>query len=174
MAIGRTFDAEADGMVRGNGMAFIVLKKLDEALKDGDNIHAVIKASAITNDGQDKIGFTAPSVEGQAAAIEKAYRKAQIDPATVSYIEAHGTGTRIGDPIEIAGLTKAFRQFTNQKQFCAIGSVKVQYWPFGCWGMCSRNYQNGAGYAAPATTRYLTFQSPKSSNQLFRDSLFCQ
>ncbi len=120
----RPFDASADGMVRGNGMAFIVIKSLEQAIKDGDTIHAVIKATAINNDGQAKIGYTAPSVEGQASVIEKTYRKAGISPNTISYIEAHGTGTRIGDPIEIAGLTKAFRQFTTRNQFCAIGSVK--------------------------------------------------
>ena len=120
----RSFDANADGMVRGNGMAFIVLKKLENAIANGDTIHAVIKSTAIGNDGSDKVGFTAPSVKGQAATITKAYQKANINPETISYIEAHGTGTRIGDPIEIAALTKAFSNFTDKKSYCAISSVK--------------------------------------------------
>ncbi len=120
----RSFDADADGMVRGNGMAFIIIKKLENAIADGDTIHAVIKSTAIGNDGSDKVGFTAPSVKGQAATIAKAYQKANINPETISYIEAHGTGTRIGDPIEIAALTKAFSNFTNKKSYCAISSVK--------------------------------------------------
>ncbi|MFT6320421.1 MAG: amino acid adenylation domain-containing protein, partial [Granulosicoccus sp.] len=120
----RSFDADADGMVRGNGMAFIVLKKLEKAIADGDSIHAIIKSTAIGNDGSDKVGFTAPSVQGQAATIAKAYQKANINPETISYIEAHGTGTRIGDPIEIAALTQAFSRFTDKKNFCAISSVK--------------------------------------------------
>ena len=103
----------------------IVIKKLDQALKDGDQIYAVIKATAINNDGADKIGFTAPSIPGQAAAIAKAYEKAGFSPETVQYIEAHGTGTAIGDPIEVAGLTQAFRRFTAQQNFCALGSVKT-------------------------------------------------
>lgn len=120
----RPFDASADGMVRGNGMAFLVLKKLDKAIADGDCVHAIIKGTAIGNDGSDKIGFTAPGIKGQTQTIVKAYKKAGINPETVSYIEAHGTGTHIGDPIEIAGLTQAFSQFTDKKGFCAIGSVK--------------------------------------------------
>ncbi|MFT7605439.1 MAG: amino acid adenylation domain-containing protein, partial [Saprospiraceae bacterium] len=98
----RTFDAGANGMVRGHGMSFIVLKNLDKAIADGDNIHAIIKGTAINNDGADKIGFTAPSIKGQSEAIIKAYQNAGINPETLSYIEAHGTGTAIGDPIEIA------------------------------------------------------------------------
>ncbi|MEL6924764.1 MAG: beta-ketoacyl synthase N-terminal-like domain-containing protein, partial [Bacteroidota bacterium] len=121
----RAFDADAQGMVRGHGMGFLVLKKLGRAIADGDQIHAVIKATAISNDGSDKIGFTAPSVSGQAKTIAKVYEKAGIDPASLSYVECHGTGTRIGDPIEIAGLTRAFQQYTSEKQFCAIGSVKT-------------------------------------------------
>ncbi len=120
----RTFDADANGMVRGHGMAFIVLKNLKRAKADGDHIHAVIKGTAINNDGSDKVGFTAPSIQGQSTAILKAYKNAGINPETISYIEAHGTGTAIGDPIEIAGLNKAFSVHTDKKQFCHIGSVK--------------------------------------------------
>ncbi len=121
----RTFDEQANGMVRGHGMAFIVLKKLEKAIADGDHIHAVIKGTAINNDGSEKIGFTAPSIQGQSEVIIRAYQNANINPETVSYIEAHGTGTAIGDPIEFSGLSKAFGTFTSQKQFCHIGSVKA-------------------------------------------------
>jgi amino acid adenylation domain-containing protein len=118
----RPFDAKAQGTVFSNGMGLVVLKRLDEALHDGDQIYAVIKGSAINNDGKQKIGFVAPSVEGQAEAVQEAYRVAGIDPETVSYVEAHGTGTSIGDPIEVESLTKAF--LSDKKQFCILGSVK--------------------------------------------------
>jgi len=121
----RTFDADANGMVRGNGMSFIVIKKLEVAIADHDQVHGLIRSTAINNDGQDKIGFTAPGISGQSTAIMDAYRRANIDPNTISYIECHGTGTPIGDPVELAGLTTAFKAFTDKKQFCAVGSVKT-------------------------------------------------
>ena len=121
----RAFDAQAQGTVFGNGAGIVVLKPLDLALADGDHIHAVIKGSAINNDGADKVGYTAPSVEGQTAVIASALAVGDIDASTVSYVEAHGTGTALGDPIEIAALTQAFRQSTSSKGFCAIGSVKT-------------------------------------------------
>ncbi len=121
----RTFDAEAKGMAQGNGVVCIVLKKLDKALTDKDHIWAVIKGTAINNDGADKIGFTAPSVKGQAKAIIKALATAKLKATDIDYIEAHGTGTVLGDPIEVEGLTKAFRAMTDKKQFCGIGSVKT-------------------------------------------------
>ena len=121
----RAFDTDAKGMVRGNGIVSIVLKKLDKAITDKDHIWAVIKGTAINNDGANKIGFTAPSVKGQATVISKALTKANLTANDINYIEAHGTGTILGDPIEVAGLTEAFKESTNQKQFCAIGSVKT-------------------------------------------------
>lgn len=121
----RAFDADAKGMVKGNGMLCIVLKKLDKAQADNDHIWAVIKSTAINNDGLDKIGFTAPSSKGQAKAISKALSKAGLKGDDIDYIEAHGTGTILGDPIEIGGLSEAFRQTTSRKQFCGIGSVKT-------------------------------------------------
>ena len=121
----RAFDARAQGTVFGNGVGIVVLKRLQDALADGDCIHAVIKGSAINNDGSSKVGYTAPSVDGQAKVIARALAMADIDPETVSYIEAHGTGTALGDPIEIAALTQAFRASTDKKGFCAIGSVKT-------------------------------------------------
>ncbi|MDF5729365.1 MAG: aminotransferase class III-fold pyridoxal phosphate-dependent enzyme [Rhizonema sp. PD38] len=121
----RAFDAKAQGTVGGDGVGIVVLKRLDDALADGDCIHAVIKSSAINNDGSLKVGYTAPSVDGQAKVIAEALAMAQISPETVSYVEAHGTGTVLGDPIEIAALTEAFRASTNKKDFCAIGSIKT-------------------------------------------------
>ncbi|MDJ1184731.1 non-ribosomal peptide synthetase/type I polyketide synthase [Roseofilum casamattae] len=121
----RAFDARAQGTVFGNGAGIVVLKRLSEAIADGDNIYAVIKGSAINNDGSLKVSYAAPSVEGQAAVISEAQAAAGIDASTVSYIETHGTGTPLGDPIEIAALTQAFRETTPETVFCAIGSVKT-------------------------------------------------
>lgn len=121
----RTFDSQAQGTVRGDGAGIVVLKRLEDALDDGDTIYAVIKGSAINNDGSFKIGFTAPSIDGQAEAIGLALAMADVDPDTMSYIEAHGTGTPLGDPIEVAALTQVFREYTQRKQYCAIGSVKT-------------------------------------------------
>jgi acyl transferase domain-containing protein/MFS family permease/acyl carrier protein len=121
----RAFDAEAGGTVSGNGVGLVVLKRLQDALDDGDSIYAVVKSFALNNDGSGKVGYTAPSVEGQAEVIAEALAVAEIDPETISYIEAHGTGTRLGDPIEIAALTQVFRAKTDRVGFCAIGSVKT-------------------------------------------------
>ncbi|RAM48425.1 MAG: polyketide synthase [Hapalosiphonaceae cyanobacterium JJU2] len=121
----RAFDAKASGTVKGRGLGLVVLKRLEEAIADGDCIHAVIKGSAINNDGSDKVSYTAPSVNGQAKVIRAAQVMAEVEPDTISYIEAHGTGTSLGDPVEIAALTQAFRTKTQQKGFCRIGSVKT-------------------------------------------------
>lgn len=121
----KAFDAESSGMVRGNGGGCVLLKRLQRAVADGDNIHAVIKSSAVNNDGADKIGFPAPSIRGQAEVITKALSLSGINPETIQYIECHGTGTRLGDPIEITALTQAYQKFTNKKGFCYIGSVKT-------------------------------------------------
>ncbi len=121
----RTFDAKAKGTVFGDGLGIVVLKRLADALADGDFIHAVIKGSAINNDGSLKVGYTAPSVNGQREVISEALALAGVEPDTISYVEAHGTATPLGDPIEIKALTQAFRANTNKKGFCAIGSVKT-------------------------------------------------
>jgi acyl transferase domain-containing protein/acyl carrier protein len=121
----RAFDARAKGTIGGNGVGIVVLKRLEDALADGDFIHAVIKGTAINNDGALKVGYTAPRIEGQAAVIRAAHLMAQVDPETISYVEAHGTGTEMGDPIEIAALTRAFHARAEKKGFCAIGSVKT-------------------------------------------------
>ncbi|MCC5620387.1 type I polyketide synthase [Nostoc sp. CHAB 5715] len=121
----RAFDVNAKGTVFGNGLGIVVLKRLRDAISDHDHIYAIIKGTAINNDGSQKVGLTAPSVAGQAKAIATAISKAKIEPETIQYIETHGTGTTLGDPIEVAALTKVFSQHTNKKQFCAIGSVKT-------------------------------------------------
>ncbi|WP_193197113.1 type I polyketide synthase [Nostoc sp. MG11] len=121
----RAFDAKAAGTVKGRGLGLVVLKRLEEAIADGDCIHAIIKGSAINNDGSNKVSYTAPSVDGQAKVIRAAQVMAEVEPDTISYIEAHGTGTSLGDPVEIAALTQAFRTKTQNKGFCGIGSVKT-------------------------------------------------
>jgi|LSQX01.1.fsa_nt_gb 3-oxoacyl-(acyl-carrier-protein) synthase/acyl carrier protein/NADP-dependent 3-hydroxy acid dehydrogenase YdfG len=120
----RTFDKHAEGTTWAEGVGTLVLKPLNKAIQDRDNIYAVIKGSAINNDGSSN-GITAPDAQAQTEVITKAWRDAQINPETISYVESHGTGTVLGDPIEISGLTAAFRRFTNKKQFCAIGTVKT-------------------------------------------------
>jgi len=120
----RAFDHRARGTVAGNGVGVVALKMLSDALRDGDYIHAVIKGSAINNDGHLKMGYTAPSVEGQAGVIAKALAMAGGDADSIGYVEAHGTGTPVGDPIEVEALTRAYRQYTSRKGFCALGAVK--------------------------------------------------
>jgi acyl transferase domain-containing protein/acyl carrier protein len=121
----RAFDARASGTIFGSGMGIIVLKRLADALADRDTILAVIIGSAINNDGSLKIGYTAPSVDGQAHVIAEALDIAGVNPESITYIETHGTGTLLGDPIEVSALTRAFRAHTDAKGFCAIGSVKT-------------------------------------------------
>ncbi|MGH7792540.1 MAG: type I polyketide synthase, partial [Thermodesulfobacteriota bacterium] len=121
----RAFDAKAQGTIVGEGVGIVVLKRLADALADRDCIHAVIKGGSINNDGALKVGYTAPSVDGQVEVIAMAQAIAGVDADTISYIETHGTATPLGDPIEIAALTKAFRANTKRQRFCAIGSVKT-------------------------------------------------
>ena len=119
----RAFDAAASGTVPTEGAGVVVLKRLNMAIEDGDQIYAIIKGGAINNDGNRKVGFTATSVEGQADCIRKAHKFARVTPGTITYVEAHGTGTRLGDPIELEALNIAFNQ--NKDHKCAIGSVKT-------------------------------------------------
>jgi phthiocerol/phenolphthiocerol synthesis type-I polyketide synthase E len=121
----RAFDAKAQGTVFGAGAGVVVLKRLEDALAEGDQICAVIRGSSINNDGSTKVGFSAPSVAGQAKVITEALGMAQVDAETVTYIEAHGTGTALGDPVEMAALTQAFRAYTRATGYCALGSVKT-------------------------------------------------
>ncbi|MFB6364150.1 beta-ketoacyl synthase N-terminal-like domain-containing protein [Paenibacillus elgii] len=121
----RAFDAKSQGTAVGNGAGAVLLKRLDEAVSDRDTILAVICGSAVNNDGSQKVGYTAPSVTRQAEVVKEALAVSEIDPATMTYIEAHGTGTALGDPVEVAALTEAYRDATDRKQYCAIGSVKT-------------------------------------------------
>ena len=122
--ITRTFDNNTNGMGGGEGVGAILLKPLKKALQDGDHIYAVIKGSSCNHDGK-TIGLSAPSASAQTECILKAWEEAEINPEKISYLEAHGTGTRLGDCIEIQGIQKVFEKFTDKKQFCAIGSVKT-------------------------------------------------
>lgn len=120
----KPFDAEAKGTVPGNGIGIVVLKCLQDALDEKDHIYAVIRGYGINNDGNRKISYSAPSVQGQMDAIRDAFAMADVNPNTIGYIEAHGTGTLLGDPIEISALTKVFQSYSPEANFCAIGSVK--------------------------------------------------
>ncbi|XXY51129.1 SDR family NAD(P)-dependent oxidoreductase [Sorangium sp. So ce269] len=120
----RPFDADAGGTIFGSGVGVVVLKRLSDALADGDHIHAVIKGSAINNDGSAKLGYTAPSVEGQVEVITRAQSISGVSPDSIGLIEAHGTATALGDPVEVEALTRVFRTATGEARFCALGSVK--------------------------------------------------
>ena len=120
----RSYDAKGSGALFGNGVGVVVLKRLSDAIADGNPIHAVIRGSAFNNDGSMKVGYTAPSIEGQAEVIALAQAVAGIDPATIGYVEGHGSGTPLGDPIEVAALTQAFRAGTDAVGTCALGSIK--------------------------------------------------
>jgi len=119
------FDHRAQGTVLSSGAGVVALRRLEDAIEDGDTIYAVIKGSAINNDGGQKVGYLAPSVDGQAAAMAEAYSVAGVEPSSIGYVECHGTGTYMGDPIEISALTQAFRRSTQANGFCRIGSVKT-------------------------------------------------
>ncbi len=121
----RAFDARAEGTVFGNGLGIVVLKRLEDALAEGDAIHAIIRAAALNNDGAVKVSYAAPSIDGQAEVIALAHAVAGVSADTIDYVEAHGTGTPLGDPIEIAALTKAFRQTTDAVGFCKLGALKT-------------------------------------------------
>ncbi|OYD09085.1 hybrid non-ribosomal peptide synthetase/type I polyketide synthase [Paludifilum halophilum] len=119
----RAFDAKARGTIGGDGVGFVVLKPLAQALADGDEIEAVIKGSDINNDGNRKVGYTAPSVEGQVEVIRGSLEQARVEPESITYVETHGSGTQLGDPIEIEALNKAWS--VEKKGYCPIGSVKT-------------------------------------------------
>ncbi len=121
----RAFDAKAKGTIFSNGVGVVVLKRLSDALADGDTIHAIIRGTAVNNDGAHKVGFTAPAIEGQTTVIAMAQGVANVPADTITYVEAHGTGTALGDPIEVTALARAFQQQTDRTQYCAIGSVKT-------------------------------------------------
>ena len=121
----RTFDAKGNGTIFGEGVGVVVLKRLEDAITENHHIYAVIKGSAINNDGNRKVGFTAPSVVGQVEVIHAALHRANVKPDSISYVEAHGTATIMGDPIEIEALTQVFD--SDKKKFCKIGSVKSNF-----------------------------------------------
>ena len=121
----RAFDAEASGTVFSSGLGLVVLRRLSDALRDRDTIHAVILGTAINNDGARKVGYLAPSVDGQADVITEALGVANVPADSISYVETHGTGTAVGDPIEVRALTQAYSSSTKRRGFCAIGSLKA-------------------------------------------------
>ena len=133
----RPFDADATGTVFADGVAAVVLKRTEDAIADGDNIQAIILGSAVNNDGSLKVGFTAPSIDSQAAVVAEAMTVAGVTPDSIGFVEAHGTGTALGDPIEIEALHQVFRSATEAKRFCALGSLsrtlgistRCQAWP---------------------------------------------
>ncbi len=120
----RTFDAKAQGSVMGHGVGVVLFKRLEDALKSGDHIYAVIRGSAVNNDGSHRVSITAPGLDGQTEVIAEAIGNAGVDIDSINYIEAHGTATEMGDAVELAAMMKAFEDRTSTKQFCAIGSVK--------------------------------------------------
>jgi phthiocerol/phenolphthiocerol synthesis type-I polyketide synthase E len=128
----RPFDANAQGTIVGSGVGLVVLRRLSDALADGDTIRAVILGAGLNNDGNDKVGYTAPSFRGQAAAIRAAHAMAGVSPESIGYVEAHGTGTILGDPIEFSALNDAFRAGTDRRGYCGIGSVKSNFGHLSC------------------------------------------
>ena len=121
----RAFDAAADGTTFGSGIGLVVLKRLEDALAENDTVYAVIRGSAVNNDGSLKVGYTAPGADGQARVVRAALTVAEVEPSDLSYVETHGTGTPTGDPIEVSALTRVFTEETREKRFCALGSVKT-------------------------------------------------
>ncbi len=120
----RSYDADAAGTIFGNGVGAVVLKLLSDAVRDGDNVLAVLRGSAVSNDGSRKAGFTAPGVDGQVAVVAEALAVAELDAGSIGYVEGHGTATALGDPIEVQALTTAFRAYTDRCGYCVLGSVK--------------------------------------------------
>lgn len=121
----RSFDANAGGTIFGSGVGAVLLKRLDDALRDGDHIYAIVKGSAVNNDAGMKVGYMAPSSDGQAGAVAEALAVANVPADTIGMVEAHGTGTVVGDPIEVNGLTQVYRTQTEKTAYCALGSVKT-------------------------------------------------
>jgi acyl transferase domain-containing protein len=135
----RSFDAEATGSVAGDGVGVVLLRRLEDAIAAGDMVYAVIKGSAVNNDGRKKVGFTAPAIEGQAEVVAMALAAADVECQSIGYIEAHGSATAIGDPIEIAALNQAYGQAVLKPGSIAVGSVKSN---IGHLGRCCRSCRN--------------------------------
>ncbi|WJV55292.1 beta-ketoacyl synthase N-terminal-like domain-containing protein [Prodigiosinella aquatilis] len=119
------FDARANGTVFSRGVGVVILKRLKDAQRDGDHIYAVLKGGAINNDGSLKAGYTAPGIAGQISVVKAALARAEVDPGTISFVEAHGTATALGDPIEFSSLSQTFQEYTDKTQYCRLGSVKT-------------------------------------------------
>jgi phthiocerol/phenolphthiocerol synthesis type-I polyketide synthase E len=128
----RPFDVNAQGTIVGSGVGIVVLKRLSDALASRDNVRAVILGAGVNNDGNDKVGYTAPSFRGQAAAIRAAHAASGVAPDSIGYVEAHGTGTILGDPIELSALTEVFQEKTERRAFCGVGSVKSNFGHLSC------------------------------------------
>ena len=146
----RAFDADSSGTVFSSGAGIVVLRRLDDALADRDTIHAVILGSAINNDGARKVGYLAPSVDGQSEVINEALGVAGVAASEISYVETHGTGTKVGDPIEIKALTQAFRAEHSGQGLLRHWVAQDQHRPPGHRGRRRRSDQNDAGAAASA------------------------
>jgi len=167
----RAFDANANGTVGGNGIGLVVLKRLDDAVSARDCIHAVIRGWAINNDGAQKIGYTAPSIEGQAEVIALAHAVAGVSADSIGFVEAHGTGTRLGDPIEVAALTKAFRRTSSRSNFCALGAVKTNIGHLDCAAGVAGLIKATLAVEHAKIPATLNFQAPNSEID-FGDSPF--
>jgi acyl transferase domain-containing protein/SAM-dependent methyltransferase len=128
----RPFDANAQGTIVGSGVGLVVLKRVKDAVRDGDTIRALVLGAGLNNDGNDKVGYTAPSFRGQAAAIRAAHAMAGVSPASIGYVEAHGTGTILGDPIEFSALNDVFTSGSDRRGYCGIGSVKSNFGHLSC------------------------------------------
>jgi non-ribosomal peptide synthase protein (TIGR01720 family) len=156
----RAFDAKGNGTVGGAGTCFVLLKRLEDALADNDTIYAVIKGSAVNNDGSEKIGYTAPSIVGQTNIIAEAQAVANVDAESIRFIEAHGTGTELGDPIEFTALTRAFRLQTDKKNFCGIGSVKTNIGHLGVAAGAASVIKAALSLKNKVIPESLNFESP--------------
>ncbi|KTD43673.1 amino acid adenylation domain-containing protein [Legionella quateirensis] len=170
----RAFDARAKGTVITSGVGVVVLKRLSDAIAQKDTIYAVIKGGAINNDGSSKMAFTAPSVTGQSAVIEKALKNAEVTPDTITYIESHGTGTMLGDPIEWTALHQVYQKYSNKNDYCTIGSVKTNIGhtdsAAGVFGLIKTSLALN-NKILPATLNFETLNPEIASfNQLFRVS----
>ena len=170
----RSFDADATGTVFSSGAGVVVLRRLEDALADGDCIHAVIRGSAINNDGCRKAGYLAPSVSGQAEVVAAALSAAQVDADSISYVETHGTGTRVGDPIEITALGRAFRQSTERRGFCARRIAQEQHRAPRRRRRRGRPDQDGPVARAPADSAQLAFLPAQSADRFRRQPFLRQ
>ena len=154
----RPYDAQAEGIVSGNGVGVVLLKRLEDALRDRDDIHAVILGTAINNDGNSKVAYSAPSLEGQSEVIAEALGVSGVDPATIAYVEGHGTGTYLGDPLEVEALNRIYSRNNPARGYCALGSVKSNVGHLEGGG---QPHQGHPFHQARPDCPYLPFQQPQ-------------